>query len=90
MKKTKAETKTKSKYHVLLDCRGVEFKFHGDTILQCLEQIKPMVIKSTGILSVTKGGRTAKRVLRPMQIKRLWMSKTIRAMMAKQFETMLK
>lgn len=77
-------------YLVSLVLRGAEpLKIEGDSVLECLEQIKPEVVKSRGVLIAESEGKTSKKILNIQQIKRMAVNPTLRAIFAKTLTTYL-
>lgn len=57
-----------------------KFDVSGNSIIECLDQIKPSVLKSKGVFIVRSGSLKSEKVMYPFQIKRLLsgsVSKTI-------------
>lgn len=77
-KKIKQLEEAKPTYEVNLVMSGATHKTYGDTVLECLEQLKPEVIKSRGILIAKKDGRESKMILQPMIIRKLLVNSTLR------------
>ncbi len=61
----------KKKFSMTLEMADETFKSKGDSIIECLDQIKPAMLKSKGILSVFSGSLKSVRVMYPFEIKRL-------------------
>ena len=81
--------KKKESFKVTLDCRGSVHKFSGTTVIGCLEKLKPEMMKSTSILTVSKGKKSFDTLLTPFRIKRILINKTYRAILEKQINTIL-
>ncbi len=87
IKKADNEPKNKA-YSAVLDCGGVFFKSTGETIIECLEQLKP-TIKGRSTLTITKGKLSVSKNLYPLQLRKLLINKVFRQILDKQLNVAL-
>ena len=78
-----------SEYSVVLTVLGKESRYKADTLVEIFDQLKPDVVKGKAILVVSKGKLKAEAMLYPFQLKRLMVSKVMKAIWAKRLETRL-
>lgn len=85
----KAKVKVVSKpeelkvYSATLNCGGLMSESTGDTIVECLENLHPTIIKSRSILTIRKGELTSSISLVPLRLKRLLVNKMYRQILEK-------
>lgn len=61
----------KGKFAVSLVLVGEKYEASGKTVTECLNQIKPGLLKSKGIFTVMSDGKKSERVMFPFEMKRL-------------------
>lgn len=59
------------------------YKATGGSVLECLEQLKPDMIKSRGVLTAWKGDRSSRIIVRPIVIKRMMVMPVMRDILNK-------
>ena len=59
-------------FSVTLQLNGKEYPASADTLLECLQLIKPEFYKTRGALRITKGEKKSERLLNIPQLKRLF------------------
>lgn len=64
-------TPVKEKFAVSLVLVGEKYEATGKTVTDCLNQIKPGLLKSKGIFTVMSEGKKSERVMFPFEMKRL-------------------
>lgn len=69
--KAKPAPEVKKKVSLSLVMADESFKASGDAILECLDQIKPTMLKSKGVFIVRIGDLKSEKVMYPFEIKRL-------------------
>ena len=86
------ETKStqQNAYSVVLSFGDVGCGSSGDTIEFALSELKPTVIKSMGLLSVTKGDKKAEIDIRPFQVKKMLVNKFYRIILDKRLNMLMK
>ena len=68
----------------------LEFSSVGNTILECLNNLKFDLTKTAGVLTIKGQGKTAVHTMYPLHLKRLLVNKTYRAIMQKQLTFLMK
>lgn len=62
----------KKKFEITLTFSPKEiFNATGDSVIECLDQIKPEYLKAKGVFIVRQGNLKSEKVMYPFQIKRL-------------------
>ena len=61
----------KSIFYVSLKLDSNVLKSEGESIIECLDALHPVMIKTKGVLTVSFGAKSKETVLRPIQIKQL-------------------
>jgi hypothetical protein len=81
----KKEEKKASVFSVELDTGVKKYQYEGETILDCLTEIKGITpIKTFNYLSASNGKRSLRIMLVPIRLRRFLASKDYRQILAKQ------
>ena len=84
VKKPASKLKETGAYSCVLDCAGNKYETKGETIVECLEKLKPTIIKSRSILNVSKGELKSTPIsLSPFQVKKMMVNKINREILQK-------
>jgi len=86
-----AKKEKEKTYSAILKVNDKEYKSQGETLLECLENLKPVFpIKTKGLLLVKKGELSGERVFTVWQVKHLIKIPIFRQIWAKKFEILLR
>jgi hypothetical protein len=88
-KTAKKQTKNDD-YSIVILANDTEYRANGETILSALDQIKPVIIKTKSIVTITKGNQKLQKMFFPFSMRRLLTSKIKKQIFEKQLSPYFK
>ena len=81
---------TPSPFYVMLELFDGVHEAHGTSVSDCLDKIRPGVIKSKGVFVIESGGKKSRIVMRPFEIRQLLLKKISKEIFEKRMLSILK